>query len=155
MEARGGARLSPGTFPNHPHALLPTHISLQTVTRFCLARHLWTSLYLPTFRTTQLRFDTPLFPSWHYCDHGLYVFATKARGLTAIVELRRYNRSKTPKLRRYKRFRRYRRVVISDFFACIVIAGQILVIVPSLYPVRRYNRCHYKRFLLYILWFVL
>ena len=29
MEARGGARLSPGTFPDHPHVLLPTHISLQ------------------------------------------------------------------------------------------------------------------------------
>jgi len=29
VEARGGARLSPGTFPDHPHALLPTHISLQ------------------------------------------------------------------------------------------------------------------------------
>jgi len=27
--ARGGARLSPGTFPGPPHALLPTHISLQ------------------------------------------------------------------------------------------------------------------------------
>ena len=29
MEAREGARLSPGTFPVPPHALLPTHISLQ------------------------------------------------------------------------------------------------------------------------------
>jgi len=38
--------------------------------------------------------DTPLFPSWHYCDHGVYVFATEARSLTVIVELRRYNRSK-------------------------------------------------------------
>jgi len=27
VEARGGARLSPGTFPDPPHALLPTHIS--------------------------------------------------------------------------------------------------------------------------------
>jgi len=69
--------------------------------------------------------DTPLFLSWHYCDHGVYVFATEARGLTVIAEHRRYNRSKkTPKLRRYKRFRRYRRVVISDFFACFIIAGQ-------------------------------
>ena len=72
-----------------------------------------------------LRFDTPLFPSWHYCDRGVYVFATEARGLTVIVELRRYNRSK--KLQNC--------VVISGFvvihaslypifFACIVIAGQ-------------------------------
>jgi len=29
VEARGGARLSLGTYPDHPHALLPTHISLQ------------------------------------------------------------------------------------------------------------------------------
>jgi len=29
VEARGDARLSPGTFPDPPHALLPTHISLQ------------------------------------------------------------------------------------------------------------------------------
>jgi len=29
VEAREGARLSPGTFPVPPHALLPTHISLQ------------------------------------------------------------------------------------------------------------------------------
>jgi len=29
MEAVGGAHLSPGTFPDQPHALLPTHISLQ------------------------------------------------------------------------------------------------------------------------------
>jgi len=29
VEARGGARLSPGTFPDPPHALLPTHIGLQ------------------------------------------------------------------------------------------------------------------------------
>jgi len=28
-EARGGARLSPGAFPDPPHALLPTHINLQ------------------------------------------------------------------------------------------------------------------------------
>ena len=28
MEARGGARLSSGTFPDPPYALLPTHISL-------------------------------------------------------------------------------------------------------------------------------
>ena len=65
------------------------------------------------------------FPSWHYFDHGAYVFATKERGLTVIVELRRYNRSK--KLQTC--------VVISGFvvidaslypifFACIVIAGQ-------------------------------
>jgi len=26
VEARGGARLSPGTFPDLPDALLPTHI---------------------------------------------------------------------------------------------------------------------------------
>jgi len=29
MEAKGGAGLSPGTFPDPPHALLPTHIRLQ------------------------------------------------------------------------------------------------------------------------------
>jgi len=29
VEARGGARLSPETFPDPSHALLPTHISLQ------------------------------------------------------------------------------------------------------------------------------
>jgi len=29
VEARGGARLSPGTSPDPSHALLPTHISLQ------------------------------------------------------------------------------------------------------------------------------
>ena len=29
VEAREGAPLSPGTFPDPPHALLPTHISLQ------------------------------------------------------------------------------------------------------------------------------
>jgi len=29
VEATGGARLSPGTFPDPPHALLPTHISSQ------------------------------------------------------------------------------------------------------------------------------
>ena len=41
----GGTRLSPGTFPDPPHALLPTHISLQKkVTRFYFARHLWTPL---------------------------------------------------------------------------------------------------------------
>ena len=28
-EARGGARFPPGTFPDPPHALLPTHISLR------------------------------------------------------------------------------------------------------------------------------
>jgi len=28
-DARGGARLSPGTLPDPTHALLPTHISLQ------------------------------------------------------------------------------------------------------------------------------
>jgi len=30
VEARGGVRLSPGIFPNPPHAVLPTHISLHT-----------------------------------------------------------------------------------------------------------------------------
>jgi len=65
-----------------------------------------------------------------YFLHGtiattVYVFATEARGLTVIVELRRYNRSK--KLQKC--------VVISGFvvidaslypifFSCIVIAGQ-------------------------------
>jgi len=29
VEARGGARLSPGTFSDPPHALLPTHASVQ------------------------------------------------------------------------------------------------------------------------------
>jgi len=29
VEARGDARLFPGTSPDPPHALLPTHISLQ------------------------------------------------------------------------------------------------------------------------------
>jgi len=29
VEARGGAHLSPATFPDPPHALRPTHISLQ------------------------------------------------------------------------------------------------------------------------------
>ena len=28
MEAKGGACLSPGAFPDSPHALLPTHIGL-------------------------------------------------------------------------------------------------------------------------------
>jgi len=31
MEARGGARLSFGTFLDPPHALLLTHVSLQTM----------------------------------------------------------------------------------------------------------------------------
>jgi len=43
-EAKGGAHLSPGTFPDPPHALLPTHESLQKVTRFCLAHQFSTSL---------------------------------------------------------------------------------------------------------------
>jgi len=55
------------------------------------------------------------FPSWRYCDHVLYVFATEARGLTDIVELRRYNRSK--KLQ-----------------TCVVISG-FVVIDASLYPI--------------------
>jgi len=46
VEARGGAHLSPGTFPDPSHALLPTHISYKKVTRFCLTHHhLWTLSY--------------------------------------------------------------------------------------------------------------
>jgi len=69
--------------------------------------------------------DTPLFLSWLYCDHGVYVFATEARGSTVIVELRRYNQSK--KLQNCIVIRGF--VVIDAslypiFFACFVVAGQ-------------------------------
>jgi len=68
--------------------------------------------------------DTPLFHSHGTIATMVYVFATEARGLTVIVELRRYNRSK--KLQNFVVISGFvvRRVVISDFFACIVIAGQ-------------------------------
>jgi len=47
VEARGGARLSPVTFPDPPHALLPTHVSLQKKSQdLVCAHHLWTSLYV-------------------------------------------------------------------------------------------------------------
>jgi len=59
--------------------------------------------------------DNPFFLSWHYCDHGVYVFATEARSLTVIVELRRYNRSK-------------------NLLNCVVISG-FVVIDASLYPI--------------------
>jgi len=59
--------------------------------------------------------EMPLFLSWLYCDPGVYVFATEARGLTVIVELRRYKRSK--KLQN-----------------CVVISG-FIVIDASLYPI--------------------
>ena len=115
-------------------------------------------LSVRTFRT-QLRFDTPLFPSWHYSDHGVYVFATEARGLTVIVELRRYNRSKKfqncvaisgfvvisdyfriychsgpnfwSSFRRYIRFVVITDVVINDFY-CIYIDRYIHIHIPGI-----------------------
>jgi len=44
VEARGGARLSPGTFPTIPTRCCQHTLVYKKVTRFCLARHLWTSL---------------------------------------------------------------------------------------------------------------
>jgi len=48
VEVRGGARLSPGTFPDPPLALRCQHtlVNKKKVTKFCLAHHFWTSLYV-------------------------------------------------------------------------------------------------------------
>ena len=45
MKARGGARLSPRTFPDPPRAAASTHWFTKKVPRFRLAHLLWTSLY--------------------------------------------------------------------------------------------------------------
>ena len=50
--ARGGARLSPGTFPDPPTRCCQHTLLHKKVTRFCLAHHLWTSLYVKDIRQT-------------------------------------------------------------------------------------------------------
>ena len=54
-EEKGGARLSPGTFPDPPHALLPTHISSQKGSLdFVWLITKWTSLYSQNSRLRSL-----------------------------------------------------------------------------------------------------